>query len=67
MSTDFTQETLNMLSSLMLAQAQYLFYKKASETAMKQSVLAKIVMQVSDYFKKAYEFGMTNSSLKAFE
>lgn len=30
-SADFTSETLSMLSALMLAQAQYLFYKLATE------------------------------------
>jgi hypothetical protein len=44
---------LGMLSNLMLAQAQYLFYKKASESGMKAAVLTKIAMQVSEYFKKA--------------
>ena len=44
-----------MLSNLMLAQAQYLFYKKASDAGMKAGVLAKIAMQVAEYFKKAYE------------
>lgn len=29
---DFNIETLSMLSSLMLAQAQYLFYRKASDS-----------------------------------
>jgi hypothetical protein len=44
----------------MLAQAQYLFYRKALEAGMKPGVLAKIAMQVSDYFKKAYELSQTN-------
>jgi hypothetical protein len=39
----------------MLAQAQYLFYKKAADAGMKAGVLAKTSMQVSEYFKKAYE------------
>ena len=39
----------------MLAQAQYLFYKKAMDHGMKASVLSKTAMQVSEYFKKAYE------------
>jgi hypothetical protein len=54
-SCDFTAESLGMLSNLMLAQAQYLFYKKASDAGMKAVVLAKIAMQVAEYFKKAYE------------
>lgn len=34
----------------MLAQAQYLFYRKALDVGMKPPVLAKIAMQVSQYF-----------------
>lgn len=59
-SCDFTAECLGMLSNLMLAQAQYLFYKKAADAGMKANVLAKIAMQVSEYFKKAFELSQTN-------
>jgi len=52
---DFTSECLGMLSNLMLAQAQYLFYKKASDAGMKAATLSKIAMQVSEYFTKAYD------------
>ena len=31
-SCDFTAESLGMLTNLMLAQAQYLFYRKATES-----------------------------------
>ena len=64
---DFTSETLGMLSNLMLAQAQYLFYKKATDAGMKPAILSKIAMQVSDYFKKAYDLSQTNQALKAFD
>jgi hypothetical protein len=43
-----------MLSALMLAQAQYLFYKMATEKKMKPEVLSKIALQISNYFKDAY-------------
>ena len=66
-STDFTSENLGMLTNLMLAQAQYLFYKKASDAGMKPGVLAKIAMQVADYFKKAYDLSQTNSGLKTYD
>ena len=56
-----------MLSNLMLAQAQYLFYKKASDAGMKALVLAKIAMQVGEYFKKAFELSQTNQALKTFD
>jgi len=54
-SVDLTAETLGMLSNLMLAQAQYLFYKKAMDAGMKAGVLSKVAMQVADYFRKSYE------------
>lgn len=43
-TVDFTSEALGMLSNLMLAQAQYLFYRKASEASMKAAILAKTAM-----------------------
>ena len=67
MSTDFTGESLGMLSSLMLAQAQYLFYRKALEAGMKPAVLAKIAMQVSSYFSKAHELSQTNVGIKSYD
>lgn len=67
MSCDFTSESLGMLTNLMLGQAQYLFYRKALEAGMKPNVLAKIAMQVSEYFKKAYDLSQTNQALKAFD
>lgn len=56
-----------MLSNLMLAQAQYLFYKKAMDAGLKAPVLAKTAMQVAEYFKKAYELSQTNSGLKQYD
>ena len=53
-SPDFTAETLGMLSNLMMAQAQYLFYKMATEKKMKPEVLSKIALQISHYFKEAF-------------
>ena len=49
-TTDFAKETLTMNSNLCLAQAQYLFFKKASDAGMAPKVLAKIAAQVSMYF-----------------
>ncbi len=66
-SVDFTSEALSMLSNLMLAQAQYLFYKKASDAGMKAGILSQIAMQISIYFKEAYEFAQTNSGIKVYE
>ncbi len=66
-SIDFTSEALGMLSNLMLAQAQYLFYKKASDAGMKPGVLSKIAMQVADYFKKAYDLSQTNQHIRQYD
>ncbi len=66
-SVDFTAESLGMLSHLMLAQAQYLFYKKAFDAGMKAGVLSKIAMQVSEYFRKSYELSQTNVGLKSYD
>lgn len=66
-SVDFTAESLGMLSNLMLAQAQYLFYKKAMDAGMKAGVLSKVSMQVSEYFKKSYELSQTNVGLKSYD
>lgn len=49
-----------MNSNLCLAQAQYLFFKKASESGMNANVLAKIAAQVSLYFEKAFENNQVN-------
>ena len=53
-SPELTAESLGMLSNLMLAQAQYLFYKMATDKKMKADMLSKIALQISVYFKKAY-------------
>ena len=55
-SPDFTNEVLSMLSNLMLAQSQYLFYKMATDNKMKPEMLSKIALQISHYFKSAYDF-----------
>lgn len=41
-SPDFTAESLGTLSNLMLAQAQYLFYKMATSKGMKPDILSKV-------------------------
>ena len=54
-SVDFNKETLTQNSNLCLAQAQYLFFKKASDAGMASSVLSKVSAQVAIYFEKAFE------------
>ena len=52
-TVDFTSDCLSMLSELCLAQAQYLFYKKAAMAGMKAGILSKTAMKVAEYFKNA--------------
>ena len=63
-STDFAKETLTQNSNLCLAQAQYLFFKKASDAGMKPTVLAQVAAQVAIYFEKAFEANQINQQLK---
>ena len=55
-----------MCSNLCLAQAQYLFFKKASDAGMAPKILARVSAQVSIYFDKASEACNINSQLKSF-
>eukprot|EP00347_Sterkiella_histriomuscorum_P011694 403371464 len=64
---DFSIDNLNMLHNLMLAQAQYLFYKKATDNQMKAAVVCKIAMQVSTYFGLAFNFGTANQYTRNYE
>jgi hypothetical protein len=66
-STDFTSDSLSMLSDLCLAQAQYLFYRKAVGAGMKAGILSKTSMQVADYFKNAYQHSQTNAGIKQYD
>lgn len=59
-STDFNKETLSQNSNLCLAQAQYLFFKKASDAGMKPAVLSNVAAQVAIYFDKAFEANQSN-------
>jgi hypothetical protein len=52
---DFSKEALTMCENLCLAQAQYLFFRKARENKMKPVTLAKICAQIGIYFQKAFE------------
>lgn len=66
-SPDFTNECLSMLSDLMLAQSQYLFYKLASDKGQSAEMLSKISQQISIYFDRAYEKSQMNMALKKFD
>ena len=61
------KETLTQNSNLCLAQAQYLFFKKASEAGMNASVLSKIAAQVALYFDKAFQANQVSPDLRSFD
>lgn len=63
-TVDLSKEALTMSSNLCLAQAQYLFFRKARESGMKPVTLSKIAAQIAIYFQKAYEACMINQALK---
>lgn len=53
---DFDQQTLSALRSLMLAQAQELIWLKAvTNPSMKNTVVARLAMKVSDLYAEAWE------------
>jgi hypothetical protein len=64
---DFTCEALSCLSALMLAQAQYLFYKMASDKKMAPELLSKIALKIASYFSEAYEMSQTNTAIKKYQ
>jgi len=66
-SNDFTKESLIQNSNLCLAQAQYLFFKKATDAGMNASVLSKIAAQVAIYFQKAFDNNQVNAALRSFD
>lgn len=66
-TTDFSKECLSMNMNLCLAQAQYLFFRKARDSGMKKGTLAKICAQIGIYFQKAHEDCLINPNLRAFE
>ena len=64
---DFSKEALSMCENLCLAQAQYLFFRKARENKMKPVTLAKICAQIGIYFQKAFENNQIGPSLRAYD
>ncbi|GAV02217.1 hypothetical protein RvY_12811 [Ramazzottius varieornatus] len=50
---DFSQNTLEALGQLMLAQAQEVCFMKAAKDKMKETVIAKVAAQTSDFYANA--------------
>ena len=66
-SCDFNKEALSQNTNICLAQAQYLFYKKATDAGMNAMVLSKVAAQVAIYFGKAFELNQVNPNLRSFD
>lgn len=62
---DTSPDALNLLSQLMLAQAQECFYEKAVKGAMKPSIVAKLAAQVGSYYDSSLKL-MQADPLKGF-
>jgi len=56
-----------MNCNLCLAQAQYLFFRKARDNKMKPVTLSKIAAQISIYFGKAFDANQINPGLRAYD
>lgn len=61
---DLSPDTLHVLSSLMLAQAQEIFVLKAIKDAMKVPVIAKLASQAEEMYADSFK-AMQKDSLKA--
>lgn len=56
-----------MANYLCMAQAQYLFFRKARENNMAKKMQSSICAQIGTYFQQAYEDNQINPHLRAFE
>ncbi|XP_038144667.1 programmed cell death 6-interacting protein isoform X1 [Cyprinodon tularosa] len=52
---DICPETVGTLSTIMLAQAQEVFFLKATSDRMKDAVIAKLANQAADYYGEAFK------------
>ncbi|ODV77446.1 BRO1-domain-containing protein [Suhomyces tanzawaensis NRRL Y-17324] len=62
---DFTHDTIQALKWLMLAQAQEMVWQKAvSNGKMKDSVIAKLAIQTSEFYSEALKYGNASDYIK---
>ncbi|EFA77580.1 ALG-2 interacting protein X [Heterostelium album PN500] len=60
-SPDFTADSLDLLSTLMIAQAQECVYEKAVADNLSDSIQSKLAIQVSDYYDAVYQLSNSNA------
>ncbi|KAK5577567.1 hypothetical protein RB653_002510 [Dictyostelium firmibasis] len=60
-SADFSSDSLQALTTLMLAQAQECIYEKAAMDNLSDSILSKLAAQVAEYFDTFNQFLNSNS------
>lgn len=61
---DLYPETLGLLSAIMLAQAQEVFYLKSIKDKMRDFIVSKLAAQCSDYYADAMKVIQANEQLK---
>ena len=60
---DMDEITLESLEHLVLAQAQECFWQKAVKDGLKDGSIAKLAVQVSDYYALAADFGSKSDAI----
>lgn len=63
-SRDLQPETLQFLKSLMIAQAQETIWQKSLASGMKDSVIARLSIQTSEYYSTAAKYGNSSEFIK---
>ncbi|CUM45321.1 pH-response regulator protein palA/RIM20 [Debaryomyces fabryi] len=61
---DLQPETLLFLKSLMIAQAQETIWQKSLASGMKDSVIARLSIQTSEYYSTAAKYGNSSEFIK---
>ena len=61
---DLYPETLSLLSTIMLAHAQEVFYHKSIKEKMRDLIICKLAAQASDYYADAMKLIQSNEQLK---
>lgn len=65
-TSDLYPETLTVLISIMLAQAQEIFYLKAIKDKMRELIISRLAAQCSDFYADAMK-SIQNDSLRELQ